>query len=91
VNTQSAINAGLFVQFVANNWNSAGATTNLDNKPVLKPDHTPVIPGSNYTVKKTIYACDLATLINPNKGWVTIGIVATNDADPTDVVVAYPR
>lgn len=88
MNIQSAINAGLFVQFVADKWNSSGSTTNLDNQAVVSPTGAPVVAGKSYTVKKTIYACDLATVIDPRKGWVTIGIVAINDADPNDVVVA---
>lgn len=89
----SAINAGLFVQFIANNWqDAAGKNNNLDGKPVLNPAGKPVIPGKNYTVFKTLYACDLATDIHPNRpideGWKTIGIIATNDLDATDVFIA---
>lgn len=92
MNIQSAINAGLFVQFVATQWNVGSDTNNLDGKPVLDTNNNPVIPGKSYTVKKTLYACDLATDINSTRpgdqGWKTMGIVAINDADPNDVFVA---
>ncbi len=93
MNVQSAINAGLFVQFVANTWqDSTGKNANLDGRPVLTTANLPIIPGKNYTVFKTLYSCDLATDIHPNRpcdeGWKTMGILATNDADPTDVFIA---
>jgi len=93
VNVQNAINASLFVQFVANNWQlQNGTNNNLDNAPVVNPSGAPVVPGKTYQVDKTIYACDLATDINPTlpgvEGWKTIGIVARNVADPNEVVVA---
>lgn len=93
MNTQSAINAGLFVQFVANRWNSAGNTTDLTGQPVLLPAGGPIVPGKQYTVTRTVYANDLATDFDRRVGAlpkqrVTIGIVAADDADPTDVVVA---
>jgi triacylglycerol lipase len=92
VNVQSAINAGLFVQFVANQWDVGSPKNNLDGMPVVNTAGSPVIPGSRYTVKKTLYACDLATDINPTRpgdeGWKTFGIVAVNDADPNDIFVA---
>jgi hypothetical protein len=92
VNIQSAINAGLFVQFVANQWNSTSQATVLDGRPVLNAAGTPVIPGLNYTVLRTIYACDLATDLDPTKpgreGWKTMGILAVNQADPNDYFIA---
>ncbi|KAA6459209.1 lipase family protein [Acidobacteria bacterium AB60] len=90
VNVQSAINAGLFVEFVYENWNKISATTDLNGRAVVTGSGAPVIPGKSYTVQKTIYANDLATDINPAraKGCTTIGIIAQNDADPLDVVIA---
>lgn len=92
MDTQRAINAGLFVQFVACQWNVGGLTNNLDGRAVVDTAGNPVIPGSGYTVKKTLYACDIATDINPTRpgteGWKTMGIVAVNDANPNDVFVA---
>jgi len=92
VNIQSAINAGLFVEFVYENWNKPWQTTDLNGRPVLNTAGGPVIPGKNYTVLKTIYSNDLATDINPQKpqlqGFKTMGIVAQNDADPNDVFIA---
>jgi hypothetical protein len=92
VNIQSAINAGLFVQFVANQWNVGSSTNNLDGLPVVNPAGTAIIPGCGYTVKKTLYSCDLATDINPTRpgdeGWKTFGIVAANDANPNDIFIA---
>ena len=93
MNVQSAINAGLFVQFAANNWqDAAGKNVDLDGRPILNTAGQPIIPGKNYTVLKTLYACDLATDIHPNRpcddGWKTMGILATNDADPNDVFIA---
>ena len=89
---QSAINAGLFVQFVANHWNDGSLTNSLDGKAVTDASNNPVIAGKNYTVKQTIYSCDLATDINPTRpiaeGYKTIGIIAVNDADPNDVFIA---
>lgn len=92
MNVQNAINASLFVQFVANNWQlQNGTNNNLDNAPVVNPSGAPVVLGKTYQVDKTIYACDLATDINPTRpgeGWKTMGIVARNVADPNEVVVA---
>lgn len=93
MNVQFAIDAGLFVQFVATNWQNAdGSNHNLDGLPVLSPQGQPVVAGKNYTVAKTIYACDLATDLHPNRpedeGYKTMAIVAANDADPNDVFVA---
>jgi hypothetical protein len=91
VNVQAAINAGLFVEFVYNNWNTASQATNLDGLPVVTSTGAPVIPGESYKVIKTIYANDLATDISPNKslqGFVTIGIVAQNVAVDADVFIA---
>ncbi len=92
MNLQSAIDAGLFVQFVANDWNSAGNTTDLDGRPVVNADQTPIVAGASYHVLKTIYAFDLATDIGVKlgrqRGWTTMGIVAQNDANPNDMVVA---
>lgn len=91
MNVQAAINAGLFVEFVYNNWNTASQATNLDGLPVVTSTGAPVIPGESYKVIKTIYANDLATDISPNKslqGFVTIGIVAQNVAVDADVFIA---
>jgi len=89
---QNAINAALFVQFVYDNWGTDALSNNLDGKPVVTTAGAPIIPGKAYSVLKTIYANDLATDFNPNRpileGYKTIGIVAVNDADPTDVYVA---
>lgn len=93
MNVQAAINAGLFVQFVYNNWNvpNPNQPNSLDGKAVVTSGGNQIIPGKNYNVIKTIYANDLATDISPNKaaqGWRTIGIVAQNTADASDVFVA---
>jgi Lipase (class 3) len=93
MNVSAAINAGLFVQFVYNNWNipNPNLTNSLDGKLVVTSAGTPVIPDQNYNVIKTIYANDLATDISPNKtaqGFRTIGIVAQNTSDASDVFVA---
>ncbi len=93
MNVQAAINAGLFVQFVYNNWNlpNPNQPNNLDGKPVVTSSGNPVIPGKNYTVIKTIYANDLATDMSPNKpaqGYRTIGTVAQNTNDASDVFLA---
>ena len=92
MDTQLAINAGLFVQYVATQWNVGSSTNNLDGCAVVDPSGSPVIPGRNYKVMKTLYACDMATDINPTRpgteGWKTMGIVAANEIDATDVFVA---
>jgi len=91
MDVQSAINAGLFVEYVYENWNSQSPQTNLTGKAVLTAQQKPIIAGKGYTVVKTIYANDLATDINPQRamnGFVTMGIVAQNDADPNDVFIA---
>jgi len=92
MNVQAAINAGLFVQFVYDNWNTASQATNLDGRPVVTSAGQPVIPGKTYKVLKTIYSNDLATDFNPQKpqleGFKTIGIVAQNAADDADVYIA---
>jgi hypothetical protein len=91
MNVQAAINAGLFVQFVYNNWNAVSQTTNLDGREVTIAG-LPVIAGKTYTVLKTIYSNDLATDINPQRplleGFKTIGIVAQNAADSADIFIA---
>jgi hypothetical protein len=92
VNIQSAINAGLFVQFAANLWNVGSATNDLNGKSVVDSSNNPVIPGKNYTVSRTIYSCDLATDFNPTRpladGYRTMGILAINEADPNDIFIA---
>ena len=90
MNVQNAIDAGLFVEFVYSNWDKVSKTTDLDGKAVVTDAGAPVIPGKNYSVLRTIYANDLATDSNPGRaqGLVTMGIIARNDADPTDVFVA---
>lgn len=92
MNIQSAISAGLFVQFVANQWNVGSQTNNLDGRAVVDTSGNPIIPGKGYTVKQTLYSCDLATDINPTRpvddGYKTMGIIAINDADPNDVFIA---
>jgi Lipase (class 3) len=92
MNYQYAISYGMFVQFVALNWDSNNATTSRNGRQVLTSKGDPVIPGSSYTVSQTIYAYDLATDLALKQGrppgWVTIGIVAINDANPDDVVMA---
>jgi hypothetical protein len=92
VNLQSAIDYGLFVQFVANTWNTGSKANNLDGKKVTNTDNSPIIAGKSYTVTRTIYANDLSTDINPTtpgtNNRVTMAILAQNDADPNDVVIA---
>lgn len=92
MNVQAAINAGLFVQFVYDNWSVLSQSTNLDGRPIVTSTGLPVIPGKTYKVLKTIYSNDLATDISPQKplleGYKTIGIVAQNAADNTDVFIA---
>jgi triacylglycerol lipase len=92
MNIQNAIYASQFVQFIANSWkDSNGNNRDLDNVPVVDTHGGPVVSGKNYTVFKTIYACDLATDFHkarPGEGWKTMGIVAQNAADPNDVVIS---
>jgi hypothetical protein len=92
VNVQAAINAGLFVQFVYDKWNSVSQTTDLNGQPVLTSAGNPVIPGKSYKVLSTLYANDLATMLKPDRpefeGYKTIGILAVNEADPSDVYLA---
>ncbi len=92
MNVQAAINAGLFVEFVYNTWNSDSQSTNLDGRQVVTAAGAPVVPGKTYTVLKTIYSNDLATDISPQRpaleGYKTIGIVAQSAADDADIVIA---
>lgn len=92
MNVQAAINAGLFVQFVYDNWNIPSQTVDLARRDVTTSAGAPVIPGKNYKVLKTLYANDLATDMNPQRpiveGYKTIGIVALNEADGSDVFIA---
>jgi len=92
MNVQAAINAGLFVQFVYNNWNIPSQTVDLTGRDVTTSAGSPVIPGKNYKVITTIYSNDIATDIDPQRpqleGYKTIGIIAADEADATDVVVA---
>ena len=92
MNPQSAINYGLFVQFVADTWNTGSNTNNLDGKAVTDNSNNPIISGCNYTILHTVYANDLATDINPTRpiteGFKTMAIVIANDADPNDIVIA---
>jgi Lipase (class 3) len=92
MDVQAAINAGLFVQFVYNSWNIPNQSTNLDGRPVVTSGGQPVIAGKNYKVIKTIYSNDLATDICPNRpqleGYKTIGVIAQNEADVSDIFVA---
>lgn len=92
MNTQSAIDASLFVQFVANNWGTIDKSNNLDGRPVLNTANQPVVTGKAFNVIKTIYANGLATDVKPDRpvveGFKTIGIVAGNVADPNEIVIA---
>jgi lipase (class 3) len=92
VNVQAAIDAGLFVNFVYENWNTASQTTNLNGRAVVTGAGAPIVAGKNYNVMKTIYSNDLATDVSPNRpaleGFKTMGIVAQNAADPSDVFIA---
>jgi hypothetical protein len=92
VNVQAAINAGLFVQFVYDNWNVTSQSTNLDGRPVVTSAGSPIIPGKTYQVLKTIYSNDLATDISPQRplleGYKTMGIIAQNAADDADIFIA---
>jgi len=91
MDVQAAINAGLFVQFVYNTWNSASQGTNLDGREVVTLAGQPVIPGKTYKVLKTIYSNDLATDLNPRavfEGYKTIGIIAQSASDDADIYIA---
>lgn len=94
MSVQAAINAALFVNFVYENWNSKGSTTDLNGMQVLTRAGQPIIPGASYRVLQTIYSNDMATdikALNNDTSWQayrTLGIVAVNDADATDVVIA---
>ena len=92
MNVQAAIYAGLFVEFVYENWNTISQTTDLNGRAVVTGAGAPVILAKNYAVVKTIYSNDLATDISPNRpaleGYKTMGIVAQNTADPNDVFIA---
>ena len=88
MNAQTAINMGRFLNFVYGSWNSVSKATDLDGKTVLF-NGEPVVSGLTYTVLKTIYSNDLATDFHPIlDGYTTIGIVAQNSANPTDIVIA---
>jgi len=88
VNIQSAINAGLFVEFVYSNWSEAAPTPDLNGKTVVTDAGNDVIPGTKYTVLKTIYANDLATDVSPLcTDYITIGIVAAS-TDLSSIVIA---
>jgi hypothetical protein len=88
VNIQSAINAGLFVEFVYNNWTSATPRPNLNGMAVVTDQGNDVVPGKKYTVLKTIYSNDLATDISPLlPDFITMGIVAATP-DLSDIVIA---
>jgi hypothetical protein len=90
MNVQSAINAGLFLQYVYNSWQAA-VPGGLTGQAVTIAG-APIIPGSAYTVTQTLYCNDLSTDITPQPpgggGWTVIGIVAVNNANPLDVVIA---
>ena len=93
MDTQAAINAARFVQFAANNWNKNGDRTDLNGLTVVGPDNvSPAVQGKTFKVARTIYANDLATDINGDRpaieGMKTMGIVAVNEADPGEIVVA---
>lgn len=92
MNVQNAINAGLFVEFVYDNWNIPSQTVDLTGREVTNSAGSPVIPGKNYKVLRTIYSNDLATDISPQRplleGYKTFGIVALNEADSSDVFIA---
>jgi len=91
MNVQAAINAGLFLQFVYDNWNTSSPNTDLDGRAVVTEAGAPIIPGKTYNVLKTIYSNDLATDIGPKSApadFTTIGIVAQSTTDPADVVIA---
>jgi triacylglycerol lipase len=82
MNIEVAIEAGIVTKFVYDNWNATSNATDLKDR---------VIPvqAKSYKVLNTVYANDLAT--NKSIGlqhFVTIGVVAVNEADPTDVVIA---
>jgi len=88
---QNAINAGLFVQFVYDTWDSSSQATNLDGRAVVTPAGQPVVPGKTYNVLKTIYSNDLATDLNPRavlEGYKTLGIIAQSATDDADIVIA---
>jgi hypothetical protein len=93
VDVQSAINAGLFVEFVYENWSTATSqTVDLDGRAVVTAAGSPVIAGKAYNVLKTIYSNDLATDISPDRpaleGFKTLGIVAQNATDANDIFIA---
>lgn len=94
MSVQAAINAALFVNFVYENWNSNGDTTDLKGMQVLTHAGQPILPGLSYRVLQTIYSNDLATdckALNNDTSWQayrTLGMVAVNEADPTDMVIA---
>jgi hypothetical protein len=89
MNVQNAINAGLVLEFVYNNWQATGAD-GLNGLPVTLSQ--PCSPPATYKVARTIYSCDLATDITPqapgNKGWKIIGMLAFNEEDVNDVFIA---
>jgi len=88
MNNQAAINAGLFVEFVYSRWSPANRTPNLNGMTVVNDQGTDVVPGTKYTVLKTIYSNDLATDLSPLvSDYITMGIVAATD-DLSDIVIA---
>ena len=91
MNVQSAINAGLLVQFVATNWNKGSNTNDLAGSVINTPPNA-VVPGGDYKVLRTIYANDVTTDINTTNpgplGWKTFAIVAQHTTNPLDIVIA---
>jgi hypothetical protein len=93
MNVNTAITAALFVEFVYNKWNGApNQVTDLNGLEVTNIAGQPICAGKTYKVTRTIYSNDVATDLNPDRpiteGYKTIGILAVNTVDPTDVVIA---
>lgn len=89
MNVQAAINAGLLVKFVYDRCEAAGEFVNLDGMDVVTL--VPLVPAKQYRVLRTLYCNDLATVLLPNgplRLWKTIGMIAQNVADETDVAIA---
>ena len=88
---QSALNACLFLRFVYDNWNVPGRNS-LDSLPIVDSLGQPIFPDKNFTVLRTLYSNDLATDLHSRSTrigqWKIIGIVAVNNADPKDAVIA---
>ena len=90
MNVQATINYGMVLQFVYDNWQNAGPGGLTGN--VIPVAASPSTPALAYTVQQTLFCNNLATDLSPQPpgggGWSIIGIVAVNNTNPNDYVIA---